>query len=294
MDDISQVIADYKIMEKAFDNIRLVDPVKHRIINYHEKELENTEAACYAFWGKSKICSDCVSIRALQDNRTYAKLEFSGDQIFIITAIPIELQDRRVVVEILKNISNSVIYDINESNQYAEIRELINRMNNRALNDSLTGIYNRRYINEKLPLELANASIGGHDISIIMADIDFFKKVNDTYGHLNGDRTLSQFAKIVSSSLKRCNDWVARFGGEEFLICLPGANAKTAKELAEAIRENVEQTEIICGENKFFITASFGISTKTAEMDLGMDKMLEIADAKLYLAKHNGRNRVEV
>lgn len=294
MDDISQVIADYKIMEKAFDNIRLVDPVKHRIINYHAKELENTEVACYAFWGKSKVCSDCVSIRALQDNRTYAKLEFSGDQIFIITAIPIELQDRRVVVEILKNISNSVVYDINESNQYAEIRELINRMNNRALNDSLTGIYNRRYINEKLPLELANASIGGHDISIIMADIDFFKKVNDTYGHLDGDRTLSQFAKIVSSSLKRCNDWVARFGGEEFLICLPGANAKTAKELAEVIRENVEQTEIVCGDNKFFITASFGISTKTAEMDLSMDKMLEIADAKLYLAKHNGRNRVEV
>lgn len=294
MEDISQVIADYKIMEKAFDNIRLVDPVKHRIINYHAKELENTEVACYAFWGKSKVCSDCVSIRALQDNRTYAKLEFSGDQIFIITAIPIELQDRRVVVEILKNISNSVVYDINESNQYAEIRELINRMNNRALNDSLTGIYNRRYINEKLPLELANASIGGHDISIIMADIDFFKKVNDTYGHLDGDRTLSQFAKIVSSSLKRCNDWVARFGGEEFLICLPGANAKTAKELAEVIRENVEQTEIICGENKFFITASFGISTKTAGMDLSMDKMLEIADSKLYLAKNNGRNRVEI
>lgn len=294
MDDISQVIADYKIMEKAFDNIRLVDPVKHRIMNYHEKELENSEVACYAFWGKSKVCSDCVSIRAYQDNRTYAKLEFSGDQIFIITAIPIELQDRRVVIEILKNISNSVVYDSNESNQYAEIRELLNRMNNRALNDSLTGIYNRRYINEKLPLELANATIGGHDISIIMADIDFFKKVNDTYGHLNGDRTLSQFAKIVSSSLKRCNDWVARFGGEEFLICLPGANAKTAKELAEAIRENVEQTEIICGENKFFITASFGISTKTAKMDLSMDKMLEIADSKLYLAKNNGRNRVEI
>ncbi len=294
MDDISQVIADYKIMEKAFDNIRLVDPVKHRIMNYHEKELENTEVACYAFWGKSKVCSDCVSIRAFQDNRTYAKLEFSGDQIFIITAIPIELQDRRVVVEILKNISNSVVYDSNESNQYAEIRELLNRMNNRALNDSLTGIYNRRYINEKLPLELANASIGGSDISIIMADIDFFKKVNDTYGHLDGDRTLSQFAKIVSSSLKRCNDWVARFGGEEFLICLPGANAKTAKEIAEAIREKVEQTEIICGENKFFITASFGISTMSPEIELGMDKMLEIADAKLYLAKHNGRNRVEI
>ncbi|MDF2513121.1 MAG: diguanylate cyclase [Herbinix sp.] len=294
MDDLSQVIADYKIMEKAFDNIRLVDPENQRVLNYHEKELGNTDVACYAFWGKSKVCEDCVSIRAFQDNKTYAKLEYSGDQIYLVTAIPVELQDRRVVVEILKNISDSLIYDSNENNQYAEIRELLNRMNNRALKDPLTGIYNRRYINEKLPIELANAAIAGNCISIIMADIDFFKKVNDTYGHLEGDRTLSQFAKIVSSALKRCNDWVARFGGEEFLICLPGANAENAKELAEVIREKVEQTEIICGDNKFFITASFGISTKSPEMGIGMDKLLEVADAMLYKAKHNGRNRVEL
>ena len=293
MDNLSQKIADYKIMEKAFDNIRLVDPVKQRIVNYNEKELQNTEIPCYAFWGGTKICDDCVSIRAFHDNRTYAKLEFSGDQIYIVTAIPVELHDRRVVVEILKNITDSQIYDSSESNQYSEITELLNRMNNRALVDPLTGIYNRRYINEKLPIELANAAIAGNCISIIMADIDFFKKVNDTYGHLEGDRTLSQFAKIVSSSLKRCSDWVARFGGEEFLICLPGADSENAKELAEVIREKVEKTQIVCGDHKFFITASFGISTKSPEMGIGMDKLLEVADSKLYKAKHNGRNRVE-
>lgn len=293
MSDISQILDDYKIIEKAFDNIRLVDPVNQRVLNYHDNKQENTDIACYAFWGKCKVCDDCVSIRAFQENKTFAKLEYSGDEIYIVTAIPIELEDRRVVVEFIKNISNSLIYDKSENNQYAEIRELLNRMNNRAFIDSLTGIYNRRYINEKLPIELAKATLSGNNISIIMADIDFFKKVNDTYGHLEGDRTLNQFANIVSSSLKRCSDWVARFGGEEFLICLPGATTENAKELAELIRENVEQTEIVCGENKFFITASFGISTKTPDMGIGMDNLLEIADAKLYQAKNNGRNRVE-
>jgi two-component system, cell cycle response regulator len=293
MDDLSQIIADYKIMEKAFDNIRLVDPVNKRVLNYHEKKFVDIDVACYAFWGKNQICDDCVSIRAYHDNRTYAKLEYSKDQIFILTAIPIELQERRVVIEILKNISDSLIYDSSEVNQYTEIRDLLNRVNNRALKDSLTGIYNRRYINERLPIELADAALSGNYISIIMADIDFFKKVNDTYGHLEGDRTLTQFARIVSTSLKRCSDWVARFGGEEFLICLPGANAKKAKELAETIREKVEGTKIICGDHEFFITASFGISTNTPKMGISMDKLLEVADAKLYIAKRNGRNRVE-
>lgn len=294
MDDLIQILADYRIMEKAFDNIRLVDPLQNRVLNYHAKKLENTDIACYAFWGKNTVCHDCVSIRAYHDNRTYVKLEYSKDQIYILTAIPIELEDRRVVIEILKNISDSLIYDTGAGNQYTEIRDLLNQVNNRALKDSLTGIYNRRYINERLPIELANAAITGSHISVIMADIDFFKKVNDTYGHLEGDRTLVQFAKMIATSLKRCSDWVARFGGEEFLICLPGASAEKAKEIAEILREKVEQTEIVCSDNRFYITASFGISTNSPGMGIGMDQLLEVADAKLYMAKRNGRNRVEV
>jgi diguanylate cyclase (GGDEF)-like protein len=126
-----------------------------------------------------------------------------------------------------------------------------------------------------------------------MVDIDFFKNVNDTYGHLVGDCTLKSIATTLNRSLKRDNDWVARYGGEEFLICLPGAPLEIAKELAEIIRKKVESTPITSGEQEFFITASFGVSSVTPKSGATITTLIEEADKKLYEAKRNGRNRVE-
>ena len=102
----------------------------------------------------------------------------------------------------------------NENNDNnSEIYAMIDSMNNLGLKDSLTGIYNRRYINEKLPIELTIASLSEQSVSIIMVDIDFFSKVNDTYGHITGDCTLKSFAETLSGCIKRDSDWVVRRGG---------------------------------------------------------------------------------
>jgi diguanylate cyclase (GGDEF)-like protein len=220
-------------------------------------------------------------------------MEYSEKDIYVIIAIPIDLPDRRVVLEIIKNTTNSLILETDNGNIYSEVHELIDKMNNLALKDSLTGIYNRRYINEKLPLEITGAQLTGKDISVIMTDIDFFKRVNDTYGHLCGDRTLKKYAKILSQSLSRDIDWVARFGGEEFLICLPGVSKERAIEVAEKMRSKLENSTLDCGQNKIKITASFGVFTGSPQMKYSMNDMIKYADAKLYEAKNNGRNRVE-
>jgi diguanylate cyclase (GGDEF)-like protein len=167
-------------------------------------------------------------------------------------------------------------------------------MNNMALKDSLTGIYNRRYINEKLPINLVNAALAAYSLTIIMADIDFFKNVNDNYGHLAGDYTLKYFAEILSNSLKRESDWVARYGGEEFIVCLPGVGVAYAAEIAENMRKTVENSEVDFKNLKFRITASFGISTLTPTINSSIEELIEEADKKLYKAKQNGRNRVEI
>jgi diguanylate cyclase (GGDEF)-like protein len=291
--EIEELLKEYEILEKAFDSIRLVDPVNKQVVDFNNKKIENTNLKCFDFWGQNKICDNCVSIRAYQDDRTYIKLEYSLNEIYVVTAIPINLPDRRVVIEILKNATNSLVLDSKEGNMFTELHELIDRMNNLALKDSLTNLYNRRYINEKLPIDLANSTMSGTNLSIIMADIDYFKKVNDTYGHLNGDRTLKQFAKILTSCIKRDTDWIARYGGEEFMICLPGANRNKAVEIAEKIRKKVEESTIDCGQYQFQITASFGVSTQTQEKVNTIEEMIDMADKKLYDAKNNGRNKVE-
>ncbi len=97
---------------------------------------------------------------------------------------------------------------------HSEIYDMIDSMSNLALKDTLTGIYNRRYINEKLPVDLISASLSEQSLSIIMVDIYFFKKINDTYGHLTGDCTLKIFAETLSGCIRRESDWVSRYGGE--------------------------------------------------------------------------------
>lgn len=291
--EIEALINNYEILGKAFDLIRLVDPVNKKVLDYHNNMSELTTPDCFNFWGKSKVCDNCISIRAYNDDRTYIKLEYNEQEIYIVTAIPVNLPDRRVVIEVLKNATDSLVLDTKEGNLFTELSELIDRMNNLAMRDSLTGLYNRRFINEKLPVDIANSALTGARLSIIMADIDYFKRVNDTYGHLNGDRTLKQFAKIITSSLNRGTDWIARFGGEEFMICLPGASKEKAVEIAERVRSRVEESTIDCGSNQFKITASFGVSTLYPDQVVTMEELIEVADKKLYEAKNNGRNRVE-
>jgi two-component system cell cycle response regulator len=296
--DIEVIIRKLNIFEKAYDNIRLVDPVQKRVVELYGDKKENTELKCYDFFGTNKVCDNCVSMRAYRENDTFYKMHYTSNDVYMLTAIPIELKDRRVVLELFKKVTNNLIIESNIiggdiiGNQ-SDIHSMIDSMNSIALKDSLTGIYNRRYINEKLPLNIVNANIAEKSLSIIMADIDFFKSVNDNYGHLVGDSTLKIFANILFEKLKRESDWVARYGGEKFLICLPRASLPVAVEIAEQMRQKTENSLIESGEQKFHITASFGVCCMTSDMLLSMEELIEMADKKLYDAKHNGRNRVE-
>ncbi|MDP4091512.1 MAG: GGDEF domain-containing protein [Bacillota bacterium] len=160
---------------------------------------------------------------------------YTKDKIYMITAIPFELSGRRIVIELMKGTTNSLIVGTGEGNSEnrSEIHVMIDSMNNLALKDALTGVYSRRYINEKLPIDLVSAALLEQNLSIIIADIDHFKKVNDTFSHLTGDCVLKKFTEVISGCIQRTSDWIARFGGEEFLICLPGAGAGRAAEIAE-------------------------------------------------------------
>jgi diguanylate cyclase (GGDEF)-like protein len=235
-------------------------------------------------------------MRAYNDNTTYVKIEYQNVKTYMITAVPYDLAGRKVVIEILKDITNSVFLntnDISNGTELTDIHTLIDNMNKLAFSDALTGLYNRRYILEKLPVDLLNTALLSKEISIIMVDVDYFKAVNDKYGHLGGDYTLKRVAGILSGCIIRSSDWIARFGGEEFMICMPGAQLEVAKTLAEHMRQALESTVIRFNENEFNITASFGICSSKSTGSESVDELVAYADEKLYLAKKNGRNRVE-
>ena len=293
-DNLNAFLSDGAIISKISDIIRIIDPLQKKVIECADKDLDSAQLHCFDFWGKNRVCDNCISMRAYNDNKTYVKIEYTNQKTYLITALPHDLEGRTVVIELIKDITNSMIFSLQDSpGAGSGIHALIDNMNKLAFSDPLTGLFNRRYIMEKLPVDLLNAVLLSQDISVIIADIDFFKIVNDTYGHLAGDYTLKKFAETISSCIKRGNDWIARYGGEEFLICMPGADLETAKETSEAMRNAIEKTAIVYDGKEFKITSSFGIYSKKPTESENIDDLLKHADEKLYLAKNNGRNKVE-
>jgi len=157
--------------------------------------------------------------------------------------------------------------------------------------DPLTGLSNRRDVLEKLKYNLLLAKRYREPFSIIMADIDDFKKVNDNYGHNCGDKVLIQLAEILRMSF-RAEDTVSRWGGEEFLILLPKTDGISALVAANRIRRIVENTEFKCDGEKIKLTLSLGVAEFTPITD-NIEAFIESADKALFLAKRKGKNRAE-
>jgi diguanylate cyclase (GGDEF)-like protein len=165
-----------------------------------------------------------------------------------------------------------------------------------SITDPLTGSYNRGYLTEHLPQEIKRTRRYGHHLSLVLCDIDYFKKVNDTYGHQVGDQVLKEFVRCVRKSIRDNVDWVARYGGEEFLIVVPETDTRGASHLAERLRGAISQMVIKVQEKGMHITASFGVTAfgpATPDDKISPEAMISQTDKFLYQAKQEGRNRVK-
>ena len=155
----------------------------------------------------------------------------------------------------------------------------------------MTGLYNRRYLEESLDRELIRAKREGHCVSLVMADLDHFKAVNDRYGHLAGDEALRLFSTLMMKN-SRGSDINCRYGGEEFLMVLPNMDEKTALNRAEQLRRAIADTPAKYGAIDIPITASFGVAVFPQHGQNG-DELIGSADKALYVAKKAGRNQVK-
>jgi diguanylate cyclase (GGDEF)-like protein len=162
---------------------------------------------------------------------------------------------------------------------------------NIAIYDTLTGLYNRRYFEEKLAVDAQKSFYGGIPLSLVMVDIDHFKKVNDTLGHTEGDQVLCKVSALLKNSVRK-KDTVARYGGEEFILILPEAGLEESFVIAERIRRLVENTPFEVGQTQVNLTLSMGISNFPNHRAKSKEELIKMADQALYDAKRGGRNKV--
>lgn len=173
-----------------------------------------------------------------------------------------------------------------------QLEELLYKVEYMAITDALTELYNRRRLHDVLGKEFERSKRYSTPFSVVMLDLDHFKKVNDNYGHQTGDMILRGVAKILLSSIRDI-DTASRYGGEEFVLVLPNTARNDAKNVAERIRETIEKNNFSIIENNL-LTVSIGISGLPDKKIETEDKLMRCADIALYRAKQNGRNRTEI
>jgi diguanylate cyclase (GGDEF)-like protein len=191
-------------------------------------------------------------------------------------------------------IRSTILQKIYEHSQQA-LQAARDQLETMSLTDGLTGVANRRCFDRTLESEWNRAVRTGESLSLMMIDIDYFKRLNDRYGHQAGDNCLVGVARALRDCLPRSGDLLARYGGEEFAVILPNTNTEGTSIVAEKMQDVVRGLAV---ENEssigLYVTLSIGVATHRFPTDSTLLQLLEETDKALYAAKENGRNRVEV
>ncbi|MBB6262465.1 diguanylate cyclase (GGDEF)-like protein [Paenochrobactrum gallinarii] len=177
---------------------------------------------------------------------------------------------------------------------HIELKRLRDQLAQMAVTDALTGLSNRRHLEETIKTEITDLAANKDWLSVILLDIDFFKSFNDTYGHPEGDRCLIMVASALTRAMHRSDNTVARYGGEEFACILPGADYDSAMRIAQGIKTQVQALNIPHSGSSIspFLTISMGVASAIAENDMTSSDWINHADQQLYLSKAGGRDMI--
>ncbi|MDU4890816.1 MAG: GGDEF domain-containing protein [Clostridium sp.] len=292
MDALREVKERLSIFKNLYDSIRLVNPINDSIINHECENLSVKSGFCYDIWKRNERCENCISRVAYDKEETAVKIEYSEGKIILVIASPLIIKNNKYVIEMIKDVSQNGRISNMDTNYEESVLGFLNVIKERTVKDELTDVYNKAYINERLPKDLRISVNENLSTSVVMIDLDYFKNINDTYGHVIGDKVLRDFAAIVKNYTRSDSmDWIGRYGGEEFILVLNNADEDIAQNIAERIRKRINDNIFKYDDVEIRITCSLGIYSSKGK-DINMDDAVEKADKNLYKAKASGRNKI--
>ena len=278
------------ILDNVFVIQRIVDPKHKKIITLDNDIKIDNNHKCFEFWKTGSACCNCISMRALNENSSFSKLEYVDEKLYMVISAPVNVEGDIYIVELIKDVTNDTMFSTYTNKTVTELKSEINKLNMLIITDELTNIFSRRYLDEHLPVLLKNLSLPDFSVSLIMLDIDKFKNINDTYGHLCGDFIIKEVASLLDSYIKNFGGWACRYGGDEFIAVVENKSENETYALINNFKTFIGTREFLYENNKINITCSFGVSYLNNE-NITFNDALNLVDTKLYKAK-NSRNSV--
>lgn len=264
--------------ENVFSVVRLLDA--ETILNAAKGKNQNISAEpcrCFDFWETGKRCRNCVSLKALEEKNKKTKLEFWENNVYQVTAHYVEVDGKPKVMELIQYLDEGDIVDIDGSER---LFTKLNGFQDELYRDVLTGIYNRRYYEDQLRKQILPAGIA-------MIDLDDFKLYNDTCGHNAGDLALTTVAGVIRGMIRRTTDILIRYGGDEFLLVMPGVKEEDFTQKLRQIQNEVHSKEVP-GFSRLQLSVSIG---GVLSEEHKIENAVEMADKLMYRAK-NHKNAV--
>ncbi|MDR1771700.1 MAG: GGDEF domain-containing protein [Hungatella sp.] len=269
---------------KMYDVVRLVDPLHKRVLDYRQSSLAETPDVCYHYWKNSRICDNCISVRAHHENKSFIKMEKSGEEVLLVTAVPIENSASPAVLELFKNATDTMFVGNGDYNEGELFSGFVKELNDAAVKDPLTSLYNRRFVDERLPVDIIDALLKHAPLSVCFMDLDNFKSINDLYGHDTGDMAIKAAGEAISQNINPEDVWAARYGGDEFLLCMSGADEVQARAIADRIQRKIKKMAVRQAVKEEPLSISYGIETMK-EVPVTAEELIRRADEKMYKAK---------
>lgn len=270
-----------------FDYYRLVDPRDHRVFAYDRDgdRLIEVDGPCYQLWNQDDPCLNCSSRACLTMQDAVFKIEYLDGRVLHVTSVPMDIEGAELVLELIKDVTDSLLVADIEVRDNIEITQMITKFNELAVRDGFTKLYNKTFINNELE-SLVQAARGGSpagEAAVVLLDIDGFKQINDTYGHIAGDDALQYFASKMRSFSRSFDGWVGRFGGDEFVLCAPKGLSEGDLERLFAEIDAIERHAFQAEAGSFSLAASCGVCF--VRPDDTVRSLLDRADVAMYRAK---------
>ncbi|WP_394527058.1 GGDEF domain-containing protein [Lacrimispora sp. JR3] len=269
---------------KMYDAVRLIDPLHKKVMDYRNSTMVPSDEKCYCYWGNNKICDNCISIRSYKEDRSLVKMETNSDIVLLVTAIPITAAGGPAVLELFKNVTDSMFIGEGDYNKGEMLTQYVREITDAIVKDPLTSLFNRRYIDERLPADIVESVLSHTPLSVCFIDLDNFKAINDSYGHEAGDLAIQAMGGIILRNIGNKNGWAARYGGDEFVVCLNRIKEDEARLIMEQIQKDAETVPVGTENQSMKLSLSFGIKTMD-QMPITAKEMIGEADKNMYRAK---------